>query len=694
MLTHMVDDWYQKAYRYISSHRAFSEVSEVQGAQGEREIQAIANIELPSRFSRSLTTDLGVRAHEPVRFVFPVNFPLEAPRIFLREDFPRVFPHIIPSENAVEPCIYAGSLSELLQQPGWMIEILNQLIDWLYKAAANDLLNLEHGWEPMRSDHLDGVIINDECALEKIALKATTSPYIRPVSITENRNRFYVVRLFSTSDSKSVQHIFRSTSGIVKEYIPNPVNTLNELYLYAKSVGITDLQSNVQSVDSKGRGDSYIVVTLGIRRPVNLIGLQRSIEFVTFLILKQKNGKKVFITNATKVLYLGQLYDSSPELLQRLSGTKATFDAKHSIAIVGCGSVGSKIALHLARNGSGPFLLVDNDIFLPHNNARHALVSFRMERKTDLLDIALTMVNIKAVNEVQTSAFSADYKKSTLIIESTASLSVRSFFMKNFERPPLISIALFNHGEIGLLLIEAKNHHALLCDIWSFLYKSSMNNETIKNMLFSSQNEEVDIGQSCRSSTLIISDAEISSYTASFSQHIQKLIDNGLPQMGEVFIASRDVNNGINVEKFEVPEHIDVMAKPGNSLSVRIEKSVVDKIRSISEKNVPNEIGGVLIGSVFQNANRVVITDILDAPVDSQTSPSRFILGTAGLEEDILRIESRSNGRITYLGTWHSHLLAEGPSSIDLATLEKLEFIRDREPTICLIYSPTGIQRV
>jgi hypothetical protein len=689
----MVEDWFQKAHRYIASHRAFSEVSEVLGAQGEREIQAIAHIELPSRFSRSSQTDLGVRSREPVRFVFPSNFPLVAPRIFLREDFPRVFPHINPSANTVEPCIYAGSLSELLQQPGWMIDILNQLIDWLYKAAANDLLNLEQGWEPMRSDHLDGLIINDDSALEKDALKATTSPVIKKINISEFQNKYYVGRFF-IGDSKYVQHVFRSTPVVVNNYIPNPVSTLSELYLYAQSVGIANLQSNIQSVDSMGRNDSYIVVTLGIKRPAKLIGLQRNIEFVTFLILKQKKKKKLIITNTTKVLYLGQLYDSSPELLQRLSGTKTTFDPKHSIAIVGCGSVGSKIALHLARNGSGPFLLIDDDIYLPHNNARHALYSFRMNSKTNLLDNAIKMVNIQAVNEVQSSAFSADYNKSILILESTASLSVRFFFMKNFERPPLISIALFNHGEIGLMLIEAKNHKALLCDIWSFLYKSSMNNEMIKNMLFSSQIEEVNIGQSCRSSTLIISDAEISSYAASFSQHIQKLIDNGLPQMGKVFIASRDVNNGISVEKLVVPEHLDVLAKPGDPLSVRIEKSVADKIRTISEKNAPNEIGGVLIGTVFQNANRLVITDILNAPVDSQISPSRFILGTAGLEEEILRIESRSNGRITYLGTWHSHLLAEGPSSIDLATLEKLEFIRDREPTICLIYSPTGIRRV
>ena len=43
------------------------------------------------------------------------------------------------------------------------------------------------------------------------------------------------------------------------------------------------------------------------------------------------------------------------------------------IAIVGCGSLGSKVAVSLARSGVGRFLLVDDDLLLPENLARHDL---------------------------------------------------------------------------------------------------------------------------------------------------------------------------------------------------------------------------------------------------------------------------------------------------------------------------------
>lgn len=46
---------------------------------------------------------------------------------------------------------------------------------------------------------------------------------------------------------------------------------------------------------------------------------------------------------------------------------------KNKVAIIGCGSVGSKIAVTLARAGIRRFVLVDDDIFLPDNIVRNQL---------------------------------------------------------------------------------------------------------------------------------------------------------------------------------------------------------------------------------------------------------------------------------------------------------------------------------
>jgi hypothetical protein len=64
----------------------------------------------------------------------------------LRADFPLNLPHINPHREGelVSPCLFEGSLDELLHRFG-LDAIVDQLIDWLHKAAAGTLLDLGTG---------------------------------------------------------------------------------------------------------------------------------------------------------------------------------------------------------------------------------------------------------------------------------------------------------------------------------------------------------------------------------------------------------------------------------------------------------------------------------------------------------------------------------------------------------------------
>jgi hypothetical protein len=56
----------------------------------------------------------------------------------------------------------------------------------------------------------------------------------------------------------------------------------------------------------------------------------------------------------------------------RLPANTAALASK-KVAVIGCGSLGSKVAVSLARSGLGAFLLVDDDLMLPENLVRHDL---------------------------------------------------------------------------------------------------------------------------------------------------------------------------------------------------------------------------------------------------------------------------------------------------------------------------------
>lgn len=88
-------------------------------------------------------------------------------------------------------------------------------------------------------------------------------------------------------------------------------------------------------------------------------------------------------------------YSIESDIASRNKGIVDNIHLKDSYAvIVGCGSVGSFIALELAKGGVGNFILVDNDIFAYHNISRHQCGVLDVgKRKVDALEERLHQIN-------------------------------------------------------------------------------------------------------------------------------------------------------------------------------------------------------------------------------------------------------------------------------------------------------------
>ena len=83
-----------------------------------------------------------------------------------------------------------------------------------------------------------------------------------------------------------------------------------------------------------------------------------------------ENDTLIFIHNDKKVS--AKAYELTSNIFSRNTGILETSQMlDKSVIISGCGSVGSLVALELARSGVGSFLLIDNDIFEYHNICRH-----------------------------------------------------------------------------------------------------------------------------------------------------------------------------------------------------------------------------------------------------------------------------------------------------------------------------------
>ena len=91
-------------------------------------------------------------------------------------------------------------------------------------------------------------------------------------------------------------------------------------------------------------------------------------------------------------------YELEVNIFSRNSGILETGKMLNKSAIIsGCGSVGSLVALELARSGVGSFLLVDNDIFEYHNICRHQCgVKDVGKNKVDALEERILDINPNA----------------------------------------------------------------------------------------------------------------------------------------------------------------------------------------------------------------------------------------------------------------------------------------------------------
>lgn len=98
---------------------------------------------------------------------------------------------------------------------------------------------------------------------------------------------------------------------------------------------------------------------------------------------------------------------------------------KTGAMLIGCGSVGSLVALELAKAGVGRFLLIDNDIVGYHNICRHQCGIFDVGKyKTEAVKERILQINPSAkvvtqnmtVQEVPLSVFKEFCDKDTIVI--------------------------------------------------------------------------------------------------------------------------------------------------------------------------------------------------------------------------------------------------------------------------------------
>jgi hypothetical protein len=720
----------------VAERHALCSGIEILSVDDQRAVIAVTiSVEMPLADAARGISDSGVKVLEEVRVSLWSNFPWSSPTFTLREDFPRGFPHLSSRSGKGRPipCLVAGAPDEYFGQWGLVeagvVQILSQLGAWLAKAATRSLMEPSQGWEPVLRYDLDDVLIADPRQLRnRLTNKAghllLRSRHIQ-YSVEQRREAMILVTdeiapasgklaAFPYSSERSgggrtgetVTALFWPAIGTISsEILSEDIETLDDLAARARDIGLgTSFNSFLARMEDHWREWSAdIVIPVGVvlcfRRPYNLIGRDSSIELLPYVFeIAPIKGRRSLVDgpDGKRVRAAKEVDRLSPELLRSISGAP---DSK-SFAMIGCGSVGSKTALHLARAGARITALSDNRCLMPHNMARHALVRGPLQwpKASELAEelsplgqrpgVYLGDVSLE-LGLPEARAKIAPPGTATLV-NTTASLIVRealSLVSKDALPSRMAEMALFGRGSGGFVLLEGAARNPSLADLEVIM--SAEANPRERTLLFDPKFglTEVQIGDGCGSLTMPSTDMRLSAMTALAAEQLVDLASAGAGE-GAIAIGTHDGAGTTSWRRIVVPEMLE-MPVEGGAWRLRIARPVVDRMREDIARHPGVETGGLMLGSCSARTMLITVVDLLDPPSDSSRSASLFVLGKDGLKSAIAKRYEESGKRLIDVGTWHSHLAEIGPSAIDRRTAKDLAEERP-PPAVLLIVTPSS----
>ena len=413
--------------------------------------------------------------------------------------------------------------------------------------------------------------------------------------------------------------------------------------------------------------------------------------------------------DATKVRAAAHRHHISRDLLAQMAGS-APIAKRPLWTLLGAGSLGSKLAIHLARAGNGPAVVLDRSAMSPHNAARHALVPasrgmqmFWSGDKSLMLSEALSGLDQSAKPmRADAARMSLERhphrevwsRRTWAVVNATASLAVREALGANRAIPArVVETLLFAGGRIGLITVEGPDRSPSTTDLMAEFYRILSEDQRLRSIVFDRNNEASlqSIGQGCGSLTMAMSDGRLSLFAAGMSEYILAKLRDGLPiDCGEILVGQLS-GDGLGVTWCPIDVHAAtiVQAKNGEAWRVHIHARAVSRIRDEVARWPDVETGGVLMGRLSDVSRVAHVVDVLDAPEDSSRSRDEFILGAKGLRQRIDEYSASVDWSLYCLGTWHSHLTSSGPSAKDRATARAVALAR-QTPSIFVIATPTS----
>lgn len=370
------------------------------------------------------------------------------------------------------------------------------------------------------------------------------------------------------------------------------------------------------------------------------------------------------------------------------------------VVLVGAGAIGSHLASCLVREGRFCWTIIDDDLVLPHNLARHVALNgyvclYKAEVLAAYLSSTLADIGSKAgwinrkllAGNKQDEIITEALDGADLIIDATASVSAMHSLSDHETQARRFSTFFNPSGEAAILLAEPVNRKLSLRDLEAQYLGLILSTKRLAEHL--KPPETIAYTGACRAITNRIPESRASILSGLAANGMSKAVDS---KDAVISIWSLAPNGRVTFNS-ATPKSVSRFNAHG--WTITIDSGLTEHIHAMRKDRLPNETGGILFGCVDIPNKLIHLVDASAAPPDSEEERSSFKRGTRGVRELIESVESKTLNQVRYVGEWHSHPpdVPGQPSFVDLRQLDWLATVVEMDcmPALMLIAADKGI---
>ena len=646
----------------------------------------------------------------------------------LRCDFPFT-PHInLTSEEFPRNlCATEQKFSEWkLRSTG--VTFVKEILRWLEGTAKGNLHAEDQPLEPLLWGS-EYVIILPHDLFTKYG---PSEPLFIPIVRKVNGRRILIAERpeFIDKDRNPLEYVatFFNTDCLTHGIINNAPADLYELHQFLERGNLDllkELRQHLENWRNETRSDEILaaklilIVALPKARQENT--LQENTEWKAFLVLKSIREIAAEIAPAVKsagynipligqgrrgddvsIHMLNPIFSLSKEFAAQLNGFSSRDEKK--ITAVGLGALGSQVLMNLVRAGYGKWILIDEDVLLPHNLARHALDGFSIggtkvyglatsANKTvdeePIADYIVTDVLNPSESQETTEKLEDAFTNADIILDASASVPVARYLVHDVDSSARrISLFLNPEGTDVTVLAEDFERNTTLDSLEMQYYRHLISENCLEGHL-KRNHGRIRYATSCRDVSSTIPQDFVALQAAICSRAIHKITSNK-----QAFMSIWRIDEDqINVQSYPFPVRNSIKCEIGD-WTLCTDEGFIDKVQEARANKLPNETGGVLVGSYDMQRKIVYVVDCLLSPPDSEEWPTHYIRGCQGLRSQVEKIQEITENQLEYVGEWHSHPpnCSVKPSPDDRKVFEWISdhMIVDGLPPLMLIVSDPG----